>query len=606
MDNQVTVPQAPQQSTGGISPIAVNAAKAIRQVESGGNYSATSKDGSFGAYQFLQPTWNDASQKYLGTVIPWKSATREQQNEVAVKSINDMIQSGQAKNIGEVASIWNSGRPDTYLKGLSGTNSSGVHYDVAQYATKVANAYQKIKGQSGQSAGPVSVPNAPEAPQPINLSQQNQDTAGQGQSPTLGQDLSGRLQDAASGLQTIAQGTGHGTGLFSGALQIGGALAGGLGDIVNKGLELIPGVKQVENLVGQGAGKLLQTPVGQSVAKAIQSFSTAHPELSKDIGAGFNIATAIPIVSGLGAAGSVVKDALAQSLKGVAEKSVQSGLEGTIGKAGLKGGMFLADNPTLASDMVEQRALPKVVGGKYNSLPAIMDSQERISQLGNQVKTTLNDTKYLKPIGDSTPILEKAVSAFPNSDFTTEDMINNAKNLTPQNSKLWTKFANGDANLKEINTLRSDLDKAVKSVYTSTSEPPIKKEMGASLAGTLRQYVQSTAEETQGPFAGMAKEYRIQKALGYLHNKTVNTGLAGAAEKAAGTVEGEIIGAAHGMPLVGGFIGRQAGGLVAKRLAGIPEAILERTGKGAIKTSLKEAAIRAGKGALGALAQKAS
>lgn len=137
----------PQTLPGGISPIAINAAKAIRQVESGGNYSATSKDGSFGAYQFLQPTWDAAAKKYLGTAVPWTEATPEQQNEVAVKQINDWIQSGKATNIGQIASMWNAGEgnPNAYLENVKGTNSSGVAYNTPAYAKKVATLYQQIK-----------------------------------------------------------------------------------------------------------------------------------------------------------------------------------------------------------------------------------------------------------------------------------------------------------------------------------------------------------------------------------------------------------------------------------------------------------------------------
>lgn len=586
-----------------INPIAINAAKAIRQVESAGNYQATSKDGSYGAYQFLKSTWDSASQKYLGQTIPWKSATREQQNEVAVKQINDWIQSGKATNVGQIASMWNAGEgnPNAYLQGKSGTNSSGVNYNVSNYAKKVAEEYQKIKDQSG-------IPGyaAPNQVTPIELGQQSQ-SSNENTSPTLGSNLQGRLQDATTGLNSVIGGeSGSGQSRFSGLLQIAGAAAGGLGDIVNKGIELIPGIKGLENLIGQGAGVLAKTAVGQSVSKAIQSFSDAHPELSKDIGAGFNILTAIPIVKGLGVAGSVAKDALASSLQGIAEKSVQNGLEGAIGKAGLRGAKFLADNPTLAKDMVEERALPTVSAGKYNSLSAFKASQARIATLGEEVQKTLSLPQFAALIADTTPIVEEAVKVFPHSDFTTADLLENAKSLTPQNSKLWTKFANGEANLKEINLLRSDLDSAVKSVYTSTVEPPIKKEMGASLAGTMRKFVQTTAEDTQPGFAAITKEYRIQKALSYLHNKTVSSGLVGAGEKAGSTIAGEAIGATHGMPLVGGFIGRQIGEGISKRIAGIPEAILERTGKNAVKTSLRKLTSKTALGAIGALIQKAT
>lgn len=582
-----------------LDPQIVNYLKATRTVESGGNFQAQGKSGEYGAYQFTEPTWNSAAKKF-GVNVPLKNATPEQQNEVAYKVASQWKQEHPDWNIGNFASAWNAGEgnADAYQKNHAGVNEFGVKYNTPAYAQKVAEEYQKIKGQSDISGYA-----APNPITPIDLGQQNQQD--QNTSPTLGNNLQSRLQDAGTGLNSIIGGRpGSGQSRLSGALQLTGAVAGGIGDIINSGLELIPGVKALEGLIGQGTGALAKTPIGQSVSKAIQSFSDAHPELSKDIGAGFNIITAIPILKGLGVAGSVAKDALSSSLQGFAEKSVQNGLEGAIGKAGLRGAKFLADNPTLAKDMVEERALPAVSLGKYNSLSALKASQSRIADLSEQVQKELNSSQFAIMVHDTTPIVDTAVQAFPHSDFTPEDLLGNAKNLTPQNSKLWTKFAKGEANLKEINLLRSDLDNAVKSVYTSTNEPPIKKEMGASLAGAMRKYVQTTADATQGPFAAITKEYRIQKALGYLHNKSVSSGLVGAGEKAGATIAGEAIGATHGMPLVGGFIGRQLGEGVSKRIAGIPEAILERTGKNAVRTSLKKLTKKTALGAIGALAQK--
>ncbi len=133
----------------------VKLAKAIRQVESGGNYAVRSKDGSFGAYQFIKPTWDSTARKY-GVNAKWEEATPAQQNEVAYKQIKEWKDKGF--NIGEVASMWNAGagRPNAYKEGLKGTNSAGVNYNVASYAKKVALAYQQIKRgySSTQQASP--------------------------------------------------------------------------------------------------------------------------------------------------------------------------------------------------------------------------------------------------------------------------------------------------------------------------------------------------------------------------------------------------------------------------------------------------------------------
>jgi hypothetical protein len=123
----------------------VNLTKAIRQVESGGKFDARSKDGSYGAYQFIKPTWDATAKKY-GVNAEWEKATPQQQNEVAYKQIKEWKDKGY--NVGQIASMWNAGagRPNAYKEGLSGTNKDGVAYNVSKYAEKVATNYQKIKG----------------------------------------------------------------------------------------------------------------------------------------------------------------------------------------------------------------------------------------------------------------------------------------------------------------------------------------------------------------------------------------------------------------------------------------------------------------------------
>lgn len=129
-------PQQPQ-----LDPQVVNLAKAIRQTESGGNFQAKGKSGEYGAYQFMPDTWASSSQKYLGQNIPIQQATPQQQNEVAYKQIKEWKDQGY--NVGQIASLWNSGTPEWQNK--VGTNKMGVAYNVPKYVDSVANAYQTIK-----------------------------------------------------------------------------------------------------------------------------------------------------------------------------------------------------------------------------------------------------------------------------------------------------------------------------------------------------------------------------------------------------------------------------------------------------------------------------
>lgn len=138
MENTNTTPSSPS-----LDPQAVNLAKAIRQVESSGNFEAKGKSGEYGAYQFMPDTWASEA-KQAGVSTPLDKATPEEQNKVAYTKIKQLKDQGM--NVGQIASTWNSGNPEAYQQNHVGVNSKGVSYDTPAYATKVAQAYQSIKG----------------------------------------------------------------------------------------------------------------------------------------------------------------------------------------------------------------------------------------------------------------------------------------------------------------------------------------------------------------------------------------------------------------------------------------------------------------------------
>lgn len=137
------IPQVPT----GLNPTAFFLTKAIKQTETNGSanqYTAPGKSGEYGAYQFTEPTWNTFSKQYLGSAVPLKQATPEQQNEVAYKAIADQLSQGHTQS--EVASWWNSGKYDAAATG-TGTNKYGAAYDVPGYVNKVKNNYQSVANQ---------------------------------------------------------------------------------------------------------------------------------------------------------------------------------------------------------------------------------------------------------------------------------------------------------------------------------------------------------------------------------------------------------------------------------------------------------------------------
>lgn len=485
------------------------------------------------------------------------------------------------------------------LKVSPDTKLSNLQSRVPELASAIAHNEDKDfanKNQLGFNPKPFSSGQ-------IDFSGLNQQTPEQPQNQGfvqgLGSDLQNRVSQAGNAASQTLKGE---INPLSGITQVVGAVAGGLGDVVNRGLELIPGVKQVENLIGQGVGSLAKTSAGQSVMKSIKDFSTEHPELSNDIGAGFNIITAIPILKGLGAIKNVAMDGISMALKDVAGKSMANGVPNVIAKGGKAAVQFLDRNPEIGKKIVEKEIFPSVENGKWATSDAVYKSQSAVGDINKEVKSILNSEKYSTVAEDSKPILENtlkgyidrsgnAVEGFPRSRFTTDDILNNARELTPQNNLLWDKFEANQASIGEINQLRSEIDTAVKSVYTKISSPPIKKEMGAKLAGAMRDFVQTNAQETQPLFSDMVDHFNIQKGLGYMENKSVKTGLMHQLIGGISTGAGAAIGGAFGNPIIGGMAGFASRGYVEKQLGGLTGAeirnnILKRTAEGAARQTV--------------------
>lgn len=133
-------------------------------------------------------------------------------------------------------------------------------------------------------------------------------------------------------------------------LRAAGAVAGGLNDIVSEpisaAVQATPQpVKDVAVFLSKAAmkaqpyadiaEKAIKSPTGQSVIQKIKDAAQAHPELTKDVEAGLNIATLIPgakvagkgaevAAEGVGAAKTLTADALkARAAKNAAEDAIK-------------------------------------------------------------------------------------------------------------------------------------------------------------------------------------------------------------------------------------------------------------------------------------------
>lgn len=319
-------------------PRIVNLAKAVRQEESGGDYSAVGKSGEYGAFQYTEPTWQTDATKY-GVNVPLKQATREQQNEVVAKKFADLANQGYTPD--QIASIHNHGSPD--YKGVVGTNSYGVHYDTPGYVNKVMAAYQQFKGQPADiTQSPA--PNAMPAAATVQSSQKGSDfpaaaAATPAQSTATQTQLSpepGLLSKIGSGIDKFASSIASpfiGVGAIPDQLAIAGynKLTGSnVQDPFASGVPSIGQAAQL-NTLGQGGTAVTPLDAEKKAGDIAQVASYAIPG-TEGVG-GILGAGASGLLQGAGSAMSEGKDA--------PTVAVQGGL-GTLLGAGVAGGSQLA------------------------------------------------------------------------------------------------------------------------------------------------------------------------------------------------------------------------------------------------------------------------
>jgi len=178
---------------------------------------------------------------------------------------------------------------------------------------KIKEAVQAYRAQSGiapKSSAPTA---SPKTPAPAGFVQSVRESFGKRQEQVeKAADLYGGKE------QTLGES----------ALQTGGAAVGLLGDIAFQGIRAITPKPIRQALAGATEAVVKAAPVQAGIQKA-QEFSEAHPRAARNIGAAFDVASAIPPVKGVGL-----------GLQGVA-KGVQTGIRGAeavadVAKVGLK------------------------------------------------------------------------------------------------------------------------------------------------------------------------------------------------------------------------------------------------------------------------------
>ena len=137
----------------------VNLAKAIRTVESGGNYDARGASGEHGAYQWMPGNYEAGAKKY-GIVATDKSPIN--QDKVAYNTLKEWKDQGLTP--AQIAAKWNSGSSTGWEKKV-GTNKQGVKYDVPAYVGNVINAFRAVKAGQEPIGTSKPQPGGPDEPQ---------------------------------------------------------------------------------------------------------------------------------------------------------------------------------------------------------------------------------------------------------------------------------------------------------------------------------------------------------------------------------------------------------------------------------------------------------
>jgi len=511
----------------------VNMAKAIRSVETQGQadpFTARGGSGEYGAYQFTKPTWEKASQETFGQVVPLETATKEQQNQVAYQQIKKMKDSGY--NIGQVASTWNSGKPDAYMDPkYTGVNDYGVRYDVPKYARSVAEAYHSIKGSGEPTVTPIS-------PSTIGHEQYGTPDSKQPEKGFLGT----RANDSLYG-KIIDNSITRGIQNFFPGKKIGEAIGtlGGYG--FNKIKDAVTGedTSQYYDLsapsplavTGDAVSALLMAGTGLAgkgtaagrallgtnrAGTALNLFGKSVPLLKTAATGLGRIGQATGIGAGFGLAGGLAEGKT--NIKDLAKDTGFGALTGGVLSSGAEALTKIAHTlprriagsfiKTPANEDVVDYAVKKGLGSPRTMLT---QSDDAIKTLGKQLDTALKNPKYANVTFRGSDILDDILAKYPDAGMNRADLIQNLKRIAPLKAAMIDKMAKGSFTLKELHSLNSAIGK--NTFKMAFDDPTVKagKELGNAVYQRVSQIIKGTAKETVPLFDDLAKEYPLNEAL---------------------------------------------------------------------------------------------
>lgn len=498
---------------------AINLAKAIRQKESQGDFNAVGDAGtSHGAYQFQPNTWKAYSKEILGNENA--PMTRENQNAVAYGKIKKWKDSG--KNPAQIAAMWNAGEGIgdnwTSHKGKTVINGKVISYDTPAYVKAVIDNYQQLKGQG---SGYV----VPPALGKLGNDQVTQNFPTSEHRPTLGEDLVKRTNDIGGAISDTISGK---INPVSGLIQTFGGGAGMVNDLVTHGLENIPivgkGVQKAEELIGKGVGAAAKTGVGQKVVQKIGEFSQEHPELSKDISSVGNIAGALGLVTGAGAAKNAIgegigralgKDVLQDVITDVAPQLGKKRVVTDIAKRGttkslLKGEISTVMDPEtrkIAEAVVENVPKFKKLSTFSEKVNAVQDG---ISNLSNELRTGLT-SREVQPLLTPDDVL--ALENEMKNEILRHPLL--VGNSGEQAKRIFDVFKSylpeGDITMEDVLNARQKLDRYVEKIKPKAFDPATENAFSTALR-SVRQGANNLMER-KVPDVGVKELLRKQTLL---------------------------------------------------------------------------------------------
>lgn len=525
-------PTAPSQAApqGGLDPGAVNLAKAIRQTESGGDFQAQGKSGEFGAYQFTAPTWQAASQKYLGQSVPLNQATPEQQNQVAYSRVKEWKDAGY--NVGQIASMWNAGEsePNAYTGSFSngnpstGTNKFGAKYDVGAYAKSVATAYQTLK-QGGQVGADPNNPSSTANPQSQPSFMDNliggAKAVGNFVAPIVGDvynDISG--QNNKTGLQQLGD---LGQTALTAASFIPGVGEGALAAKLGIGAERVVG----EGLGAAGTAGIMGTAT-KTVPNALSRLTT-----NAAIGAGFGVTGALG--AGQTDPGQIGKSALAGTLLGGGLGAVGEGASALLNKApnsiledtlpfkqgaSESAGRFANRVDSTVNTIKDYNS--STVGGMTKEGTGII--KDLNSQIDSKIAAYRNDPAAIITGND---LMAGISREYPDASslYTPEYVQNKLTQLAPDRADLVQKLFQDGLTPTAANTLKKELyqkSQIARVLSFRTGAPSDLAEMGATASLNLAGLIKGKVPGTSQLFAQEAKHIGAMKVLGTLSKQSAS------------------------------------------------------------------------------------